>query len=93
LKSGVVVWSSEYRSDENISVEKKIKALFGKFTNDISVWKLPTENLKADIFCGVFLDDWNRGFSLTSRLMKELSDRNLELGFDIYSPTNTRDKE
>jgi hypothetical protein len=90
LKSGRVVWSIELESNENLPLEKKIEALLAEFTNEISVWKQVTENIRADIFCGLFLDEWNCGFELTTRLMKELSDRNLKIGFDIYSPTDLK---
>jgi len=39
----------------------------------------------VDIFCGVFLDDWNRGFDLPPQVLKMLSDRGITIGFDIYS--------
>jgi hypothetical protein len=68
-----------------LPLEKKVEALLGEFTKEINTWKRATEYIKADIFCGLFLDEWNQGFSLTPLLMKELSDRNLEIGFDVYS--------
>jgi len=89
LKSGVVAWSVKFAYLDTMSLDKKIEALLTKFTKDMSAWNLGTENLKADIFYGLFLDEWNQGFSLPAKLMKELSDRNLEIGFDVYSPTDS----
>ncbi|MFZ6030495.1 MAG: hypothetical protein ACOYYS_22540 [Chloroflexota bacterium] len=43
----------------------------------------------ADIFCGPFLDNLNEGFELSPALMKRISDRNLKIGFDIHSPTDS----
>lgn len=86
LKSGRVIWSIELETNENLSLEKKIEALLAEFTNDVSVWTQAMENIRADIFCGLFLDEWNQGFELTSKLLKELADRNVKIGFDIYAP-------
>ena len=47
-----------------------------------------TVQYRVDLFCGVFLNEgsWNRGFSLSPKVLKELAERNLEIGFDIYAP-------
>lgn len=89
-KNGWVVWSIRIENDEPL--EKQIEALFAQFTNEIKLWELAEENAKADIFCGLFLDGWNQGFDLTPKIMKELSERNLEISFDIYAPTKSWDK-
>jgi hypothetical protein len=91
-KGGVVVWSIAYEDNEAASLEKEIAALLALFTKDKKAWAQATENVKADIFCGLFLDEWNQGFGLPARLLKELADRNLEIGFDVYSPSDESDK-
>jgi hypothetical protein len=91
LKSGVVVWSINFRINETLPLEKKIEALLTRFTNEINAWEKATKDVKADIFCGLFLDGWNEGFSLSSNILKEISDRNIRIGFDIYSPTDSWD--
>jgi hypothetical protein len=88
LTDGRVVWSIRYTGEEMIPLEKKIEALLTNFTTDIRTWNHITDITKADIFCGLFLDGWNQGFTLTPRTMKILSGRNLEIGFDIFSPTD-----
>jgi hypothetical protein len=89
-KSGVVVWSIADKNDnEAASLEKKITALLDLFTKDKNTWRQATENVSADIFCGLFLDGWNRGFGLPAKLLRELAERNLEIGFDIYAPTES----
>jgi hypothetical protein len=91
LKSRVVVWSIKFKNNETLPLEEKIEALLTRFTNEINVWKHATKDVKADIFCGLFLDGWNEGFSLSSNILKEISDRNIRIGFDIYSPTDSWD--
>ncbi len=92
MKSGIVYWAISLNNKEIIPFEEKIEVLLARFTNDINVWMHVTERVKADIFCGLFVDGWNRGFTLTTNLMKKISIRNLEIGFDIYSPTDSWDK-
>ena len=41
-------------------------------------------SFQGNIFCGVFIEDWNRGFSLSSELMQNLVERKLTIDFDIY---------
>lgn len=88
-KKGVILWSIMLQNNESLSIEKKIEALLGEFTKDLNVWKNVTDSINKDVFCGLFLNQWNQGFSLSPSLMKELSDRNLEISFDVYSTTDT----
>jgi hypothetical protein len=39
---------------------------------------------KVDIFCGPFLESSNRGFGISPEVSKLLSDRYLDIGFDLY---------
>jgi hypothetical protein len=44
----------------------------------------------------LFIDNWNEGFALSPTTLRKISERNLEIDFDIYSPTDTwsaEDKE
>jgi len=90
LRDGDVVWTIRLENDEPL--ENKIETLLHQFTNEIYLWKQIPEHIKADIFCGLFLEEWNQGFDLTPKIMSELSLRNLEIGFDIYSPTESWDQ-
>jgi hypothetical protein len=42
----------------------------------------------ADVFCGLFLDNWSEGFALSPTTLRKISERNLEISFDVYSPTD-----
>ena len=66
-------------------LEVQIENLLASVTDDLSVWKELTTKYKVDIFCGLFLEDINRGFELSSKMMKALSERNISIGFDIYA--------
>ena len=87
-------WHLTYGESDEVILEEKIELLFGKLTTNLDSWKEVTRNLDtADIFCGLFIDNWSEGFTLSQSILKKISDRNLEIGFDIYSPTDTWDEK
>lgn len=84
-----VVWSVSFGEPDASDMGKKIETLLGWFTKDIAIWKEISESYRGEIFCGLFLDEWNSGFELSTELLQKLSERNLAIGFDLYSPTET----
>jgi hypothetical protein len=83
-------WLLSYGDSDAVDLEEKIELLFAKLTDNLDVWQEITKNAKvADLFCGLFIDRWNEGFELSPSIMKKISDRNLEIGFDIYTPTDS----
>ena len=92
-KENITVWSVGYRESDPSELEKKIENLLNWFTKDMNVWKDISGKYRGEVFCGLFLDGWNRGFELSTELLRKLSDRNLFIGFDIFSPTDTWDEK
>ena len=83
-------WLFDYGESDDVLVEKKIELLFGKLTDNLESWQEATKNLDlADVFCGLFIDNWNEGFTLSPATLRKISERNLEIDFDVYSPTDT----
>jgi hypothetical protein len=83
-------WRLEYGESDEMILEDKIELLLGKLTDDLAAWQAVKETVEvADIFCGLFLDNWNEGFSLSASTMEKISGRGLEINFDVYSPTDT----
>ena len=91
LKNGRVIWTVSIDEHVPVSIEEKLTALLGCFTDNFSVWKTTAENVKADVFCGLFQEGFNQGFSLSPSVLKMLADRDLEIGFDVYAPTGAGD--
>ena len=79
-------WRLEFDKENILPLEKKVDLLLNELTNDLKSWETITLKFKAEIFCGLFLNNFNEGFMLSPKLTKKLSDRNLEIGFDIYLP-------
>ena len=83
-------WRLEYGERDEIGLEEKIEIVLAKLTDNLESWQDVTRNLEiADIYCGLFIDKWNEGLTLSPYVMRKISDRNLTIGFDIYSPTDT----
>ena len=83
-------WLLDYGESDEIIIEEKIEILFGKLTDNLVSWQEITKNLDmAEIFCGLFVDNWNEGFTLSKSTLRKISERNLEISFDVYSPTDT----
>ncbi len=70
--------------DERNDVEDGIRTLLERLPSDPALWASLTSTYKVDIFCGLFLEADNRGFAISAETSKLLSDRHLNIGFDVY---------
>jgi len=66
------------------NLDAQINELLGKFTIDLAVWNDLTASFQAELYCGIFLETWNSELGLKPATLRSLSDRGLELTFDIY---------
>ena len=78
------VWLLNSPTATGQALEEKIAWLLDHVSSDLRVWEKLIEMSRADIFCGLHLKAWNRGFSLSTELMQRLAERHLTLEFDIY---------
>lgn len=81
-ETGSWLLSSERQSKSPL--ELQIAALFGRLTNDLSVWKQLTGRFYADLFCGLWSEAFNRGTELSPQILRMVADRGLRLGLDVY---------
>ena len=70
--------------DGNADVDDGIRMLLARLPTDSALWVSLTGTYAVDIFCGIFLASSNRGFGISTEVSRSLSDRNLEIGFDVY---------
>jgi hypothetical protein len=61
-----------------------VKALLARLRSDPEVWASLTSRYEVDLFCGLFLTSSNRGFTLSPEVSQMLTDRKIEIGFDVY---------
>lgn len=85
--SSVGSWRLNSAESEQAELEEQVLKLLSRVNPDREVWQRLTQQYKVDLFWGVFLKEgtWNRGFSLSAKVLKELAERNLQIGFDIYA--------
>jgi hypothetical protein len=79
-------WILDHHEHSAEGIEGQINHLFGKLTTDIQVWHEITQAYHVDLFCGVFMDYANEGFSLSSTTTQLLAERNVPISFDMYAP-------
>jgi hypothetical protein len=80
-------WSLRLDSREcspTVDVDEGIQKLLALLPSERDVWASLTSRYQVDLFCGLFLEAENRGFGLSPEVTKLLSDRGIEVGFDIY---------
>jgi hypothetical protein len=80
----VGMWQFGLPGTKEWILEDAIRTLLSRLPSDPAVWEQLSQRARTDVFCGLFLRQWNRGVDLTSQLLAELSARRLGLSLDIY---------
>ena len=76
-------WRLSSPEDEAGTLEEKLNRLLDSVSSDLKAWA-DLKQFEHDIFCGIRLDQWNRGGSLSPQLLARLAERDLTLQLDIY---------
>ncbi len=74
--------SAECAAD--VDVDDGIRMLLARLPSDHSIWSSLTRNYTVDVFCGIYLAAFNRGWGISCEVSGMLADRNLDIGFDVY---------
>lgn len=77
------VWILRGVDDSPGGIDEKIGRLLDRVSSDSAAWTALAPYRK-DVFCGLFLNQWNRGGWLSPELMQRLAERGLRLELDIY---------
>jgi hypothetical protein len=78
------VWRLSGKKTGKVSLEKQIFELFSRLTDDLEIWRKLTNRYHSDLFCGLWMEIWNRGIDFSPELMAQISARGLTLSLDIY---------
>jgi hypothetical protein len=78
------MWGLSEKKTGEVSLEKQIFQLFSRLSDDLEIWRKLTSQYHSDLFCGLFMDSWNRGIDFSPELMAQISARGLTLSLDIY---------
>lgn len=79
-------WSitASSRNTKEPDFERSLRQLLDSLTDDLEVWRELSRRFDSGLFCGIFLTDSNRGFTLSADLLTELGKRNIYMGLDVY---------
>jgi hypothetical protein len=77
-----------FEAPQHDSIEDGVTSLLRTLPSDDDVWSGLTSRYRVDLFCGLFLQDANRGFVLSPSVLREVASRNIALGCDIYCLKN-----
>lgn len=85
-----------YKGQWRLTVERRspgdldgqVAELFAALTTDLTVWNELSRRFQADIFCGLFLNEFNEGISLSRETLTAVGSRALSLDMDIYAPND-----
>ena len=80
-------WIVAAEDCEPEAIDTQLSSLLFSMTQDLAVWRELGTRYDVDVFCGAFMDETNEGFSLMPATLQALADRGLEIGFDVYAPT------
>lgn len=67
------------------ALDAQLMELLAPLTEDMVVWQRLTTQFRADVFCGLFLEDYNDGANISAQALLALGSRNLPLSLDIYA--------
>lgn len=80
------MWQLESRLGESFGIDAHVGDVLGRVTSDLAVWA-SLARFNPDIFCGLFLSEFNQGDTLAPATIQALAARGICLGLDIYSST------
>jgi hypothetical protein len=80
-------WSLKAPVQQPGNLNAQIAWLMSAVNSDIEVWKSIAARYKVDLFCGLFMDHWNDGESISCESLSALGARHIQLDLDIYGAT------
>ena len=76
-------WRYRTQRSAGISLEEQMNNLFNLLPADLEVWR-ELKKFDPNLFCGLWLKEWNRSLDLSSEILMRIAERGLRIGLDIY---------
>lgn len=80
-------WRLEASATEPEHLDAQVAELLGQLTPNLETWRALGERYRLDLFCGWFMKESNEGVSVSPATLLALGNRGIELGLDIYAPS------
>ncbi len=77
---------------EEACLDEQIRWLLDALPEDQAIWEYLWERYELVVFCGLFMDDWNRETILRSTTLAGMGRRGLRLDLDIYADSPTEEE-
>jgi hypothetical protein len=78
-------WFLEVREKTPDGPEAQLRKLLMKLPTSENVWKTLKARYKVQIRFGLHMTGWNKGFELSSTLIRRLAKIGVDLEFDVYA--------
>jgi hypothetical protein len=65
-------------------LDVQVAQILDRTTDDLAVWRRIASAYRMDLFCGLFLEGYNEGLSISPSTLRDLGEREIALGLDIY---------
>jgi hypothetical protein len=78
-------WFLEVRGKTPDGPEAQLRKLLMKLPTSENVWKTLKARYKVQIRFGLHMTGWNKGFELSSTLIRRLAKIGVDLEFDVYA--------
>lgn len=79
-------WHLHASDAEPENINAQVAELLGKLTPELSVWNKLSAHFEIDLFCGWFMQESNEGVEISPLTLKNLGERGIMLGIDLYGP-------
>jgi Domain of unknown function (DUF4279) len=77
-------WLLTLNHQRGATLEDLINRLLDQPSGDLDVWRELSSRYRADLFCGLQLELFNRGLEMSPRTLQRIAERGLKFGLDIY---------
>lgn len=78
-------WILEERGKPPVSVDDLLEKLLARLPTDKAVWQHLAGRHQLQLRFGIFIEGWNRGFSISSNWMQRFADMRVSMEFDLYA--------
>ena len=78
------MWRLEANKREPENLDEQIFELLSPLTADFEVWTGLGRRFEMSLFCGIFMDSYNDGLTLSPATLLALGQRGIKLDLDIY---------
>jgi hypothetical protein len=78
-------WRLQIEKCTDVELEDLINSLLDRLPSDPEIWKNLGQRFNADLFCGLWLEQWNRCMDFTPQTLVRIGERGLMLQLDIYT--------